>query len=269
MKLKPLFIGVCLTTIVFIALGLMNFTTETKERCIAEEELTKETDEIEIWHGVQNRFRNGIFMEKVLKADRLDDMIDYYPKNWILEYDSVLITVYNQEEIVSAVGKNNVLTKTQKKYLRSVEYSSRIEINVFFKEENSVTRKMKSSKMRRTFTIVPFVSAKFIDGEEKMVDFLKSKTKGKLDLSQVKTIKIGPDSLVIPGRASVLFVINEKGDVENVRMSNSTNIETTDKVLMKAITQMPQWIPAKNKLGIAVKQEFEFTVTQSKFGWGC
>ena len=268
MKLKPI-IGASLLTIVFIALGFINISNDNTVECSVEETITKKSDEVEIWHGVQNRFRNGIFIEKVLEAKKLDDMIDYYPKNWILKYDSVQITVFNKEEVFSAVGKNNVLTKTQKKNLRSVEYSSRIEINVFFKEENSATRKLESSQMRRTFTIVPKTSAKFVEGEEKMIGFLKSKTKDKLDLSKVKTIILGPDSVDYPGRVSVLFVVNEEGKIENVRMNNISGIENTDKILMSAITQMPLWIPAKNKLGVAVKQEFEFTVTQSKFGWGC
>ena len=60
---------------------------------------------------------------------------------------------------------------------------------------------------------------KYIKKEEALIDYLTKNSEDKINLTKVATIKVGPDSIVIPGPLNVLFVVNEQGitaDVINI-----------------------------------------------------
>mgnify|MGYP000067747749 CR=1 FL=1 len=268
MKLKTGFIGISLILAAFLALGCVN---GSKELTI-NDEITKKNDkekDLKVWYGIQSRFINKAVKEKLQNAKELDDFIDHYPVNWIKIYDSVVITIAKGEEKFSESGDNNVLNKAQLKLMSSLDYSDGIELNVYYKEKNAVTEKLESSHMRRSFTVVPKYEAECTMHYDSLIKQLTLSSFEKMDLSNVAPINVGPDSMEIPGPTEILFVINEKGKAENVRVGISSNDKKTDALLQQLITDMPLWKPAKDEEGKSVKQEFSFVVTESSFGWGC
>jgi TonB family protein len=67
-------------------------------------------------------------------------------------------------------------------------------------------------------------------------------------------------------RALVKFTVNEKGQVENAKISRSTTDPKIDLLLLNATTNMPKWTPAKNRQGRKVKQEFSVSPSGSTGG---
>ncbi|MGB1039436.1 MAG: hypothetical protein ACPGVD_01035 [Flavobacteriales bacterium] len=270
MKFKTILTGISLVVTAFITFGCINNSKgyESELRINSQSD-SDSTEKINIWYGVQNRFKKSLIKERLLGVKKLNDFIEHYPSNWINSYDSVVVRAYQGDEITSLVSENNILTPAQIQLLSSLDFSARIEVNVFFKEENSVTKEIESSRMRRSFTIVPKYSAEYKTGYDSLIYFLRTNSENLIDLSRVSPIKIGPDSMEIPGPVTLLFELNKKGKAENIRIETSSNDTNTDIILKKLLDKMPLWKPAKDANNNAVKQELEFTITQSKFGWGC
>ena len=275
MKMKTFIAGIGLVTATFIAYGCVNNPQGIeKDRASTNNVIdsisdSTNTEELKVWYAVQSRFTKSLVKEKLNGVEKLDDFIEYYPVNWIEKYDSVVLTAYQEEQKTSLVSKNNVLTKSQIKLLSSLDYSSRIEVNVFYKEKNVVTKKMESSQMRRSFTIVSKYPAEYKTGYDSLIYYLRTNSENDIELSKVAPLKVGPDSLEIPGPVSVLFVVNEEGKTENVRIERTSGDANTDALLQKLVANMPLWNPAKDANGKFVKQECSFSVTESKFGVGC
>ena len=221
--------------------------TEGKENNILGLDLTKDTDEkLTVFYSVRSRFIKTLVKEKLKGVKKLDDFIEYYPVNWIEKYDSVVLVAYEGNNKKSLASKNNNLSTSQISMLQSLDYSSRIEVNVFFKETNTINKKLESSHMERSFTIVTKYSAEYIKKEEALIDYLTKNSEDKINLTKVATIKVGPDSIVIPGPLNVLFVVNEQGITDNVRMERTSGDIETDELFQQLIRDMPQWKPARD-----------------------
>ena len=270
MKLTSIFFACVLTSISLILLSCVNDPAIAQTGVVSSSSIEKGKYEADsIWYGIQSRFNNSIEKEKLHNANKLDDFIVHYPINWIDIYDSVVVTCYFGEDKKSVVGKNNKLNDLQKELIKSLDFSDRLELKVYFKEENIVTKKLESTHLRRSYTVTPKFPAKYEFGEDSLINYLRVNSYDKIDISKADIFKIGPDSLETPGPVSVLFVIDEQGKAQNVRIGITSNNIETDNFLTNLIQEMPLWKPAKDARGNSVKQEFSFIVTLSKFGWGC
>jgi len=104
--------------------------------------------------------------------------------------------------------------------------------------------------MNVTMTIIPETQAEYIGGYDEMMSFLYENSDEKL-----KEIELVPME-----QYSVLFTINEKGEVENVMLSKISGDPDIDMLLVELISKMPNWKPAQSSNGSFVNQEFEFIV---------
>ena len=63
---------------------------------------------------VSGKYSRAIKKDKLTEAKSLNDIIPYYPNNWITEYTSAEIFAYCNGKPMSAVGTNNILSAEQK-----------------------------------------------------------------------------------------------------------------------------------------------------------
>ena len=251
-------------------MGCANISAGVQDEKIAKENIKKDkSKKDDIWFGIVPGERNVIVNENLDKHLKLEDFMKHYPGNWIEEYDSVKITLFKNGETYTEKGKNNILTAAQKNLIKQLDYSSRLKVNIFYKTENSVTNKLYAEEINKTYRVVPFYYADYKHGMDSLVSYLKIKSKDKIDLTKVKAIKVGKDSTETEGPVSVTFTINDHGECESAKMEVSSIDKKTDEMLLKLISEMPVWKPAKNSNGDFVKQEFTFIITLSSFGWGC
>ena len=104
-------------------------------------------------------------------------------------------------------------------------------------------------------TIVPETEAEYPGGFEHLSSYVTESVINKIsDKSTSENIQW----------AIVSFTVNEEGQVFDAKMSRSSSDIKIDKLLLDAINKMPKWKPAKNYLGLTVKQTFSIP-----FGGGC
>lgn len=282
MKFKILTLGILLIILTVFGYGFINHKQESTKKCKRESasnesqvnwfrhaETKLPSTEEEFWYGIQNRHRKTTTMKKLQGAALVDDLIAYYPSNWIKNYVSVEITSVYQGKEKKAIGPNNVLNTAQKSLLNSAEISSQLIIKVNFEEKNNITDSIHQEQMQVSISVVPEKEAEFADGYEEMITYFKKAGKDKLDLSKAKKIKIGPNNREITEPVSVFFEVNELGETENIIIEKGSGDSKTDQSLIEMIEKMPKWIPARDSKGKKVKQEFGFTVAEGKNSFGC
>lgn len=70
-------------------------------------------------------------------------------------------------------------------------------------------------------------------------------------------INLTKDQLIIVQKAYAKFIIDEKGNVDSVRIIRTSNIPSIDSIFVSALSQMPKWTPSTFN-GKPHKQEFNF-----------
>jgi hypothetical protein len=205
-----------------------------------------EQAELKAW--VRGTYRRKVVKETVINALLLSDIAEGYATSWIKHYISTEITTTSNSKVLKAVGVNNTLSVAQKGLLKKSDLNAEIYVHVKYKISNIITGGMDEREVNFSITIIPQVEAEFTKGD--VNQFLAKDTKKRLAQVTAEKFKEG----------LVRFVINEEGDVENVKIITTTGDSKIDKLLLQVINQMPKWNCAKDAKGVKVKQAFEFLV---------
>ena len=205
-------------------------------------------------YDVQGAYIRPVKMKKLRDAKLISDIVDGYPTNWITSYDSVEILTTTNGIVTRAFSPKNVLSKEQKNLLNTVSLGSEIVINVKYKYKNPWNNKIENNNIHTAMTVVPEMEAQYIGGNSLLIKYLKENSFDKIsesdfDNSHVLTIK---------------FTVNEKGEIGNAKLTNTSKNPDIDKLLLGLINKMPNWKPAEDPNGKTVKQDFVFSL-----GNGC
>ncbi len=177
----------------------------------------------------------------------------------IMEFVSVEILTNSKGKAYSSTGTSDKLNEEQKSMLRKADLGSDIRIKILFKYKNPGNEKQdlddKILEGQYTATIIPNQEAELHGGWKKFSEYMR------LNLFEINTAKSLAGDI---SRATVQFTVNEAGQVTNTKLIRSSGNSDTDKLILEAINKMPLWEPAKNYMGLRVKQQFNIS-----FGWGC
>ena len=215
-----------------------------------------------IWVIVMNReaIKKGINWytvkdNNIQKATRFEDMMEGYPESWLAgNYISTAISGIINGERVEVKGKDSRLNKEQMNLLKEAKINSNLEIYVNYVHHNAINNKKEHRKMEYTLTVVPATEAKFPEGCPSEY----------LNKAINKMIKEGRANDFIS--VDMEFTINRKGKTTEVRITESSGVKNTDKMLLELINNMPDWEAAKDASGNKVKQIFEL---RAGYGIGC
>ena len=189
---------------------------------------------------------------KLNKAQTLIDIDKNYKSSWVKEYKSVEILTSHQGKVKKAIGPNNILTQEQKDNMSMADVATDITVKVHYLPENNL-KNNDIKMMDFTFTVDPHNEAKYVDGKEDMLQYVKE-----------KAIDNIPDGLITGyALAAVKFTVNEEGKIINPHIFESTNDENIDKLLVQTVQGM-NWTPAEYADGTKVKQDFVLTVGNMK-----
>lgn len=191
----------------------------------------------------------SITKTQLTSAKRLIDLNDRYTPSWVRTYISVEISTNHKGKIKKAVGKSNILTKAQKKLMNAADIDKEITVKVKYMPENTLKHN-DAKEINFTFTIEPKTRASYSAGKQALSKYL----------SESAVSKIPSDVLKKYDLAAVKFTVNEKGEIVNPHVFQSTKNEKVDKILLETIKKMPKWKPAKYANGLKIKQDFMFTV---------
>jgi TonB family protein len=205
---------------------------------------------------VHGNYKRVVKKETLNDAKYLYDFITGYPVNWIANYISVEISATSNGKAMKAMSTNDALSTVQKNILATADLGTEIVTNVKYKYKNSATDDMEDREAHISMTVIPETEAEYVGGNEKMKKYLQENVINKISETTAPKLQQGV----------VIFTVNEKGEIANAKISQSSGDIKTDKLMVKAITKMPRWKPAENSKHIKVKQDFEFSVDN---GGGC
>lgn len=208
---------------------------------------------------VNGKENHPVTTEKLKNAKKLDDIIDYYPENWVDNYESVEISAEINGLVEKADGSDKFLNKEQIRILHSAELANHINVTVKYKSKNSVTGILEASQMNVTMTVIPEKEAEFKSGYDKLIQYLKENSKN--EISGLNLNLIEP--------AYIWFTITENGSISNVGLKKSSGNAQIDKRMIELISNMPEWNPAENANGKKVSQEFELAFSGQGNADGC
>lgn len=206
----------------------------------------------ELSFDLKARYTRPIIREKLENAKILSDFITGYPTNWITDYELTEILATCNGRNMKAMSANDVLTTEQKNILNTVDEGTSIIINVMYKAKNSVTGDIVNNIMNVRMMILPEREAEFAGGKQQMKKYLNENVIAKIN----ETVRKQFENTA----ATVVFTVNEEGDIVNAKLSQPCGDIKTDKLILDAINKMPKWKPAEDSKGVKVKQEFEFNV---------
>lgn len=191
----------------------------------------------------------SITKEKLNEAQTLIDLNVNYPTSWVKEYISVEILTNYKGTIREAVSKNDTLGQEQKDIMNMADVASDISVKVRYIPENTLKHN-DAKEINFTFTVDPESEAKYPGGQQQLKQYLKASAIDKIPDTTFRNYDL----------AAIKFTINEEGQIVDAHVFLPFKDKITDKLLLGAIRDMPDWKPAEYSNGTKVKQEFVLTV---------
>lgn len=182
------------------------------------------------------------------EAKTFRDLNKHHKSSWVAKYKSVELITYQNGKQVTTPGKDSILTEEQKSLLTSADFGSEITVNIRYMPKNEM-RKNEEHDMDFTFTVDPEKPAAFNGGEAALDKYLHENVIDIVSMNSFRQYQL----------AAVKFTINEKGQVVNPHIFQKTENEDADKILLDAVCNMPQWIPAEYANGEKVSQDYVLT----------
>jgi TonB family protein len=216
-------------------------------------------DTMRILYEIRGMYTRPVKLETLTRAKTMADLCPGYPAaNWITQYTGTEISTTMNGKQVKAEGLNDTLSPGQINLFAATQLGNNLDFVIKYTYINSITGNNDAFEMDFTLTAVPDKEAQFIGGPAKMDIYLKK--------NAINKIRIHP-SAIQP--ITIRFTIDEKGEITNVLLQGSCSDKNTDKLILKAIRNMPPWQPAQNSNGETVKQNFEFILYNQNIRGGC
>jgi hypothetical protein len=210
----------------------------------------KRDKKVNLFYELRGTYQRPVKKESLVAAKTIGNIGPGYPVNWIPDYVSTEISSTYRGKAMKAVGKNYNLTEAQKDLLKSVDVGADVIVDIYYLYKNTVTENIDTNKMHFSVTVIPEKEAEYIGGYQQMKNFLEKNV--------INIINETNNDELLQG--SVVFTINEEGNIVNPILTRSTRDPKFDKLLLDAVNKMPQWKPAENLQGVKIKQEFMFNV---------
>ncbi len=190
-----------------------------------------------------------ISTDELWQARTVSDLDPRYKASWVREYLSVEIEASQNGIAHSAVGEGHGLSQEQRDLIYGADAGSEISVKVNYLPENSL-RHNDPKEIDFRFVVDPEVQASFAGGAQLMEDYLLEHAIGKIPVGSFQDGNL----------AAVKFTIDKSGQITNPHLFWSSDDEAVDALLLEAISNMPDWLPATYADGSKASQEFALTV---------
>ena len=207
-----------------------------------------------LFYEIRGKHTRGVSKEKLFTAKTMMDIRPGYPSSMIDSYTSTEISVTTNGKMMKATGVNETLSAEQQSLLQTADVGSDIAVEIGYVHQNPVTLFPDIREMQFVMTVFPEVEATYPGGHTELMKYLEETAIEKISASFPNDTR----------NVVISFIVTETGKISNAHISESSTNPEIDKLLLKAITNMPDWKPAENTEGMKVAQEFVFAV-----GNGC
>jgi len=231
--MKPYVISIFFFMLVFQNIGI----------CQTEADFDLECDVKKVYPAI------SINEVKLKDVETVSDLNRYFKTSWVKEYESVEIITANNGEVTKSIGQDSVLTAAQKAQLQDVDEQSDIKVNVLYTPENTLANN-ETKRFSFSCSIDPAHDAKFVGGETELQKYLNERV-----VKYLPKEAIGQYQL-----AAIKFTVSPVGEVENAELAWSSEDEGFDKLMLAAVCDMPNWVPAKYASGLETEQAFALRI---------
>ncbi len=200
-------------------------------------------------YEVRGKYSSGVSKEKLSTTKTMSDIRPGYPTTWVNDYISTQILLTSNGKVLKALGRNESLSAEQQSLLLTAEVGNEITVDVGYIYLNAATGIPDIRKMHFVEKVVLEIEAQFLGGHEGLSMYFDKNAIQKMPENGSNDIN-----------AILTFTVTETGEISNVQVLQPCKDPQVDKLLLKAISKMPKWIPAQNSKGIGITQEFEFIV---------
>jgi len=207
-----------------------------------------EQPDLDLFYGIDTRFIAKVSKEKLGNSTSI---IDILPKEETLNkenFQNVRVSILGENE-TTEIGQSDVLNAAQLEILQAADYSTNIRITSDCKTKNRFTGRLVSYDLVYYITIIPENQAKYKDGDDALIEYLKENMKDKTGIIRKDNLK--------PGQVS--FTVTKSGTIENAQLESTSGYTLIDNALVELVSTMSEnWNPATNSKGEKVDQQLIF-----------
>ena len=203
--------------------------------------------------GLNRVYGKAIRQEQLMKAKVMDDLVAYFPHEWVEQYAGTSVKVDQAGKIRMAAGKNDRFSPDQLRVLGTASVGDRITVDVNYHRKNPVTGEPEKQSISYAYTVVADQEATYAIPQETFVKQFTAPLK-----SIFPEAKQGASVA-----AKVRFVVLENGQIANVLLEQSSGSSASDNHILETVRSMPKWKPAQNKDGRTFRQEFVLVVNNA------
>jgi hypothetical protein len=181
------------------------------------------------------------------EANTLSDLNHYYKADWVKEYKSVTLTVISNGQKKTIKNTNHKLTTAQKKLIQSSDLDSEINVVITYLPKNNLSNS-RIQEMNFSFRIDPEQNAQFLGGE--LDNYIRETLMNKVSIKDIPQYQV----------AAIKFIIDGNGHIVDAHVAQASKNVDADKLILKTICEMPNWVSAQYPDGTKTEQEFVFTI---------
>ncbi len=260
MKKNVFIFSVVLISLSLTTFGFINWSnTETDQEVLpkiktvpltndATNTINKKAD-LDLVYDVDSRFIATITKENLNKATSVLDIVPKKAKGWWkTSFNTVTISILQEESEIYETGGSKTLNASQIKLLKTTDYSTNFYIKARGYDIHPETGRIEDYAYY--FTIIPEKEAVYISGHNALINYLKENSRDKTVIIKKDKLKSG----------KVSFTVTKKGLISNIKLISTSGYPTIDEVLLELITKIPgKWEPAENHKGEKIDQELVFS----------
>ena len=227
---------------------------EHREKSVNEEkiymgELFGVKASVNFLYNIGSRYNATITKENLDRATSVGDILP--EADWsAYPIQRVKVSLLENNSETSEFGSDLTLNDAQGVLLKSTGYSDnfRLTANCMGWNENSGITEMYD--LNYFMTVVPEKEAKYTEGRDALIDYLKKNSAVAITGLLEEKLEAG----------RILFTVNTRGAVSNVRLSGSSGYHSVDETMMELLIKAPgSWEPATNSKGEKVEQVLMFS----------
>jgi hypothetical protein len=201
---------------------------------------------LEIPVDIGNRFNNTITKSELTNYETIFDLIPDIDMYENLTYFDTEVTHLIGFEKISQFSDDIQLTEEQKDLIRGLDYSDNYVVISKYKRKTEESGNPEEDYLSYFITIVPETQAQYEGGMDELLSLINRNIHESTEEYTIDGLR--------PGK--VFFTVTSTGDINNIRVVETSGYTSLDEKMVKAIGSLPgKWKPAQNDKGEAIPQE--------------
>jgi len=188
------------------------------------------------------------------EINNVSELNKYYKSSWIKDFVSMTIVTTHDGTQLKSLSPDDVFSQEQKQNVLSADQGSAISVIIEYYPDNTL-KDNDSYVFDFDFSIDPARDAQFSGGDRSIEQYLQENAMQQLSSSSFRQYTL----------RAIQFSVDTNGYVVDAQVFDTEQygvdkVDEADAIMLDAICNMPQWIPASYTDGQKVKQDFVLRV---------